>query len=147
MFTGIIEEIGTVYEFHGNSLSIKCTKCLGGLSLGESIAVNGACLTVSNIGEDHFSVQTMPETMRKTNFPSLQIGSQVNLERALTYNGRIGGHITQGHVDTIGTVESIYPDGQATILLVNAPYEVMRYLVYKGYIAINGISKIIMVIA
>ncbi len=140
MFTGIIEEIGIVNEFDGSSLSIKCTECLLELSLGDSIAVNGACLTVSSIGKDYFSVQTMPETIRRTNFSSLQTGSTVNLERALTYNGRIGGHITQGHVDMIGIVESIYPDDQATIVHVNAPHEVMRYLVYKGYIAVNGIS-------
>lgn len=140
MFTGIVEEVGTVESLQLGKLVISAKKVLEGLVPGDSIAINGACLTATAFNNDTFSVDVMPETLRRTNIGALLPGEKVNLERALAANGRFGGHFVQGHIDGTGTVESIVPEGDALIMKVSAPSDVMRYLVEKGYIAVDGVS-------
>ena len=140
MFTGIVQEIGRARENDGSSLIIEAEASLEGLSLGDSIAVNGTCLTVKSMDGESFSVDTMPETLRRTNLGLLAPGSPVNLEKALTLNAPLGGHITQGHVDATGTVVSVDPEGDALMIRFEAPSQVMKYVVEKGFIAVDGIS-------
>ena len=140
MFTGIIQEMGKAREAATSSLSVEATTSLEGLHEGDSIAVNGTCLTVKAIGEGYFSVDTMPETLRRTNLGLLKPGSPVNLERALTLSSPLGGHLTQGHVDATGTLVSVQPEGDALLMKFHAPPQVMRYVVEKGFIAVDGIS-------
>jgi len=140
MFTGIIEEIGSVKETGQTSLAINAAKILSDVALGDSIAVNGACLTVIDIGRSGFSVEIMPETKRLTNIGNLRAGEKVNLERALPAQGRIGGHYVQGHVDATGKVAALVPEVGAVIVRVNCPGDVLRYLVRKCFVAINGVS-------
>jgi len=140
MFTGIIEEIGSIQKLSAKSLSVQARDVLAGTSLGDSISVNGACLTVIDIAKSAFSVEIMPETRRLTNIGELHAGDQVNLERALSAQGRFGGHFVQGHVDAVGKVVSLIPEGEAVILSVSAPVEILRYLVKKCFVAVNGVS-------
>lgn len=140
MFTGIIEEVGTVKENGRSSLAINAAKVTGGTVPGDSISVNGACLTVIDIGRSGFAVEVMPETKRLTSIGSLRVGDKVNLERALSAQGRIGGHFVQGHVDATGRVASLVQEGVATIAGIECPDEVSRYLVKKCFIAVNGAS-------
>ncbi len=140
MFTGIIEETGSVQKLSAKSLSVQARDVLAGTSLGDSISVNGACLTVIDITKSAFTVEIMPETRKLTNIGDLHVGDQVNLERALSAQGRFGGHFVQGHVDAVGKVTSLVPEGEAIILSVNAPEEILKYLVKKCFIAVNGVS-------
>ena len=140
MFTGIVQEVGKAKENDGSSLTIEAASSLEGLNLGDSIAVNGTCLTVKAMDEGCFSVDTMPETLRRTNLGLLAPGVPVNLEKALTLNTPLGGHITQGHVDATGTVVSVDPEGDALMIRFEAPTQVMKYIVEKGFIAVDGIS-------
>jgi riboflavin synthase len=140
MFTGIVEEIGTVKEVAPGRLGIKAQVVLGGTRIGDSISVNGACLTVTSIEKDNFSVDIMPETSRRTSTGRLHYGDKVNLERAMPADGRFGGHFVQGHVDGNGKVISVKPEGEALIVLISAPADIMRYIVKKGFIAVDGIS-------
>ena len=140
MFTGIIEEIGSVKETGQTSLAISATKIVGDVALGDSISVNGACLTVIDIGRSSFSVEIMPETRRLTNIGNLRVGEKVNLERALPAQGRIGGHFVQGHVDDTGKVVSLVHEAGAIIASIACSEEVSRYLVKKCFVAINGVS-------
>ncbi|MBI4282774.1 MAG: riboflavin synthase [Chloroflexi bacterium] len=140
MFTGIIQEMGRVREVSGSSFSVEAGTSLEGIREGDSIAVNGTCLTVTTIGGGCFFVDVMPETLRRTNLGLLRPGDPVNLERALTLNSPLGGHLTQGHVDATGTVVSIQPEGDALLMKFHAPPQVMRYVVEKGFIAVDGIS-------
>jgi len=140
MFTGIIEEIGSVHKLSAKSLSVQARDVLSGTSLGDSISVNGACLTVIDIAKSAFTVEIMPETRKLTNIGDLHVGDQVNLERALSAQGRFGGHFVQGHVDAVGKVTSLFPEGEAVILSVSAPEEILKYLVKKCFIAVNGVS-------
>jgi len=140
MFTGIIEEIGTIKGATKSSLLIEGHKVLADLELGASIAVNGACLTVIKIEQKSFAVEIMPETRRLTNLGNIRIGDKVNLERALSAQGRLGGHFVQGHVDGIGKLISSLPQEEAVIANISAPFEVIRYLVKKCFIAVNGVS-------
>ncbi len=147
MFTGIVEEVGRVesMEHPGQPagvkrLSINATRTLEGLKLGDSIAVNGACLTVTNLDGGCFSVELAPETLRRTNLGSLQPGWGVNLERSLAVGDRLGGHIVQGHVDARGRVSSLVPEGDCVIMRFRAPRRLMPYIVEKGFVAIDGIS-------
>lgn len=140
MFTGIIEELGKV-ETAGTRLSIGCAHVLSDLTLGASIAVNGVCLTAVEIRADGFSADLAPETLERTNLGDLKPGEQVNLERPLTLQTRLSGHIVQGHVDGRGTVESLRALGDGNWeLVVQVPRNLDRYLVYKGSITIDGIS-------
>lgn len=140
MFTGIIEEVGTVKAVRPGQISISATKVLEGTKLGDSLAVNGTCLTVSTLDANSFSVGVMPETLRRTNLGLLRPGFRVNLERALAIGGRFGGHLVQGHVDAIGRVVSLLPEAEAVIAKYAAPLEVMRYIVERGFIAVDGVS-------
>ena len=140
MFTGIVQEVGRAKENGGSSLIIEATASLDGLKLGDSIAVNGTCLTVMAMDEGSFSVDTMPETLRRTNLGLLTPGAAVNLEQALTLSTPLGGHITQGHVDATGSLVSTDPEGDALMMRFEAPPQVMKYVVEKGFIAVDGIS-------
>jgi riboflavin synthase len=140
MFTGIIEEVGTVKAVRPGRIGISATKVLEGTKLGDSLAVNGACLTVSALDANSFSVDIMPETLRRTNLDLLRPGARVNLERALMVGGRLGGHFVQGHVDATGKVLSLLSEADAIMAKYAAPPEVMRYIVEKGFIAVDGAS-------
>ncbi len=140
MFTGIIEELGAVEAVREDGLSVRATKVLEDARLGDSICINGVCLTVTSIADGVFSVDTVPETRRRTNLGELAPGDPVNLERALRPNDRMGGHFVQGHVEGTGTVESVTQDGPALMIRFSAPAELLRYIVAKGFIAIDGTS-------
>ena len=140
MFTGIVQEVGRAKENDGSSLIIEAAASLDGLKLGDSIAVNGTCLTVTSLEEGAFSVDTMPETLRRTNLGLLTPGAPVNLEQALTLSTPLGGHITQGHVDATGSLVSTDPESDALMMRFEAPPQVMKYVVEKGFIAVDGIS-------
>lgn len=144
MFTGIIEEIGYVKRINQQSRSaqieIKADKVLGDVAVGDSIAVNGVCLTVVTFDSQHFTADVMPETVSKTNLRELKPGSPVNLERALKLGGRLGGHIVQGHVDAIGTIVEKQILEIAIIYRIATEPELLQYVVPKGSVAIDGVS-------
>ena len=140
MFTGIVEEIGTINNLVNSVLTIQAEKVLTDIKLGDSIAVNGTCLTVVNFTESKFSVDLAPETLRRTTFGDLNLGDKVNLERALSANDRFGGHMVQGHVDATGRVISIRDEGDSSIFRISNPKRLKPYLVEKGFIAIDGMS-------
>lgn len=140
IFTGIVEELGKVESISQGKLCIKAQKVLQGTQLGDSIAVNGICLTVTNITNDSFTADVMPETFRKTALGSLKYGSNVNLERALCLNSRLGGHIVSGHIDGTGTIKEFKNEGNAIIMSIKAPHALLKYVIPKGSIAIDGIS-------
>lgn len=140
MFTGIVEEVGRVQSVTRNRFGFAARKVLEGTKPGDSIAVNGACLTATEIGPGTFAVEIMPETLRRTSMGSLRPGDPVNLERALRVGDRLGGHFVQGHVDDIGRILSIAPEQEAILMRVSAPDSIMRYIVEKGFIAVEGVS-------
>jgi riboflavin synthase len=140
LFTGIVEEVGAVKSIGSGRLTVSASFVLEGTRLGDSIAVNGTCLTVSVLESVSFSVDVMPETLKRTNLGQLHPGSNVNLERALMVGGRVGGHFVQGHVDATGKVVSLVPEGGAVIARLAGPPEVLRYVVEKGFIAVDGVS-------
>ena len=125
-------------------LSITASTVLDDSRIGDSIAVNGTCLTITGISEDCLSFDVMPETLRRTNLGALEPGAPVNLERPLTLNSRLGGHIMQGHVDGSGTVVSITPDKDAWIMEIRPPAELLPYIVDKGFIGVDGASLTVM---
>lgn len=139
MFTGIIQAIGKLTNFSNDSMTFASSH-LGDAISGDSIAVNGVCLTVKTIDGDLFSVDVMPETLRRSNLGGLSEGDKVNLEEALTPNSRLGGHFLQGHIDGVGEVAKIVKEGQAILLSFTASPSIMRYIVEKGFIAIDGVS-------
>lgn len=140
MFTGIIEETGSV-EVSGAKFSVRCSSVLSDLTTGASIAVNGVCLTAVDIRADGFTADLAPETLERSNLGDLKAGDRVNLERPLTLQARLSGHIVQGHVDGTGTLESLRELGNGNWeLAVQVSRELDRFLVYKGSIAIDGIS-------
>jgi riboflavin synthase len=144
MFTGIIEEIGTVIRLQrtgeGHDLTIRAQTVLADTRLGDSIAVDGVCLTVTHLGADSFTVGLSPETRARTNLTRLQAGTAVNLERSLTPSSRLGGHFVQGHVDGIGAISRRRREVDALWLTVTTDPDLLRYVVVKGYIALDGIS-------
>lgn len=144
MFTGIIEEIGKVVSTEskpsGASIVIEAQKALEGTRVGDSIAVNGACLTVTSVSPDSFSADILDETLRKTNLAQVKIGSEVNLERSLTPSSRMGGHFVMGHVDRTAALMRRYLHGSDTVLQIELPDELVPFIVSKGSIAVNGIS-------
>jgi riboflavin synthase len=140
MFTGIIEEIGTLAAAPSGKLLINAGQVLEGLTLGGSVAVNGACQTVIAFNDRTFTVEVMPETLRLTNLGQLRIGDRVNLERPLGLGGEIGGHLVQGHVDGTGKIVSAQKEGDAVLIRIEAPPELMRFVVKKGFIAVDGAS-------
>ncbi len=140
MFTGIIEEVGTLFRLDGKEITICATKVLKDVALGDSIAVNGICLTVNHFDAAHFTADVMPETIRRTSLLELKRGSCVNLERALTLKSRLGGHIVSGHIDGVGTIAAIKAEENAILLTVRASADILRYIVEKGSVALDGIS-------
>ncbi|MCR4806241.1 MAG: riboflavin synthase [Lachnospiraceae bacterium] len=144
MFTGIIEEVGTINDIGltGKSgvISIKASRVLEGTRIGDSIAVNGVCLTVTNLTSYGFSADVMPETIKRTSFDKASRGDRVNLERAMAADGRFGGHIVSGHIDGVGTIREYRNEGNAVWVTVTAAPSILRYIVEKGSIAIDGIS-------
>ena len=144
MFTGIIEEIGTISSVAEGSLSavvtIQASKVLEGSQAGDSIAVNGVCLTVTSIHGGLFTADVMAETLRRSSLGSLSKGSHVNLERAMPMNGRFGGHIVSGHIDGTGTVVSKVKEDNAVWVKINASQDILKYIVLKGSVAIDGTS-------
>ena len=140
MFTGIVEEVGTVSVCQDYGLSVKAEKVTDDLRLGDSIAVNGTCLTVVEFDKSQFKVDLAPETLRRTSLGELAVGRRVNLERPLAVSDRLGGHIVQGHVDAAGRVMSIRPEGACFIFRIRTPKRLMPYVVEKGFIAVDGIS-------
>lgn len=144
MFTGIVEEIGTIRQInrgvHSAELIIAAQKVLTGTQIGDSIAVNGICLTVTKISPQLFSVDVMPETLSRTALAQLNAGSRVNLERAMRADGRFGGHIVSGHIDGVGEIVKIKRDDNAIWYTVRTVPEVLHYVVEKGSITLDGIS-------
>ena len=132
MFTGIIQEIGTIASLPSGGMVITAEKTLEGIELGGSIAVNGVCQTVTAFTDSTFSVDVMPETLQRTNLGTLRIGDRVNLERPLELGGEIGGHLVQGHIDDTGQVISVNKEGESIIIRFEAPEELMQYIVEKG---------------
>ena len=145
MFTGIIEEIGTVRKIvrKGQTLvlTIEAKKVLSDVHIGDSIAVNGVCLTVVDFDSSTLSMDVMPETFRQTNLSALEPGSRVNLERAMSPQGRFGGHIVQGHIDCTGVIVSRTPEENAVVFTIKPERkEIARYIIDRGSIAVDGIS-------
>ena len=144
MFTGIIEEVGSVKHLSTSGISgqiaIKASKVLQGTKIGDSIAVNGICLTVISLQPDGFTADVMAETLRRSGLGACRSGDRVNLERAMAADGRFGGHIVSGHIDGTGTVQSLVREENAVWVTIAAPPELLRYIVEKGSIAIDGIS-------
>ncbi len=144
MFTGLIEEIGTIQSIRRGQrscvLTIGCRKVLEGTHIGDSIATNGVCLTVTSLGATYYTADVMAETMHRSSLGQLASGSRVNLERAMPADGRFGGHIVSGHIDGTGTIAAIEADDNAIWYTINAGAALLRYIVEKGSITIDGIS-------
>lgn len=144
MFTGIIEEVGTIKNIkkgiHSATLDISAKTVISDLALGDSVAVNGVCLTVTAFSSSGFSADVMHETLNRSSLASLKSGSRVNLERAMAANGRFGGHIVSGHVNGVGTIIKKIRDDIAVRYTFRTDSDVMRYIVEKGSVAIDGIS-------
>lgn len=140
MFTGIVEGIGRITSATRRNIVVATSDTLQGIELGGSIAVNGVCLTITNFNGNSFTVDIMPETLVRTNLGLLKVGDRVNLERALTLGGRLGGHLVQGHVDDTGRVASVTRGGETMLIRFEASPGVMRYVVDKGFIAVDGVS-------
>lgn len=144
MFTGIIEEIGTIARIRKGTasavLEIQAKTVLEGTKIGDSIAVNGICLTVTGMHPGKFTADVMAETLRRSSLGDLQQGSQVNLERAMAADGRFGGHIVSGHIDGTGRIVAMTPEDVAVWVEIEASESLLRYIVEKGSIAIDGIS-------
>ena len=140
MFTGIIEEVGRINAISSGKMAIAASKVLLGMELGGSISVNGACLTVTEFSSSSFSVDIMLETLNRTNLGLLRAGDEVNLERPLTMEKFLGGHLVQGHIDGTGRITSVMKQGETTLVKVEASPEIMHYIVEKGFIAVDGIS-------
>ncbi len=144
MFTGIIEEIGIIKGIERTTRSCRLTiganKITDDCKIGDSIAVNGACLTVTGRSDNTFNADVMAETLRRTNLEYLKIGDKVNLERSLRPTDRFGGHIVAGHVDDVGKVVSLVPEGIATLMTVSVSASIVKYIAVKGSICVDGVS-------
>lgn len=144
MFTGIVEEKGTIKSIQKQGcfavLTIQAKEVLTDARIGDSIAVNGVCLTVTDKTNDSFMADVMAETLRRSSLGLLKAGSKVNLERAMAANGRFGGHIVSGHIDGTGTIVQMKPEGNATWVQIRTPDSILKYIVQKGSVAIDGIS-------
>jgi riboflavin synthase len=144
MFTGIVEETGTISEFSQEAaawrLRISARVVMGQIAVGDSIAVNGCCLTVAGYDANEVWFDVLEETRRLTNFSALRPGAAVNLERSLRFDGKVGGHFVSGHIDGLGVIEVFEPRGKDYFLTVRGPADAGRYCIHKGSIAIDGIS-------
>lgn len=144
MFTGIIEEIGEVKYIkkgiNSSRLLIKAKKVLENTKIGDSVSTNGVCLTVTNISNDNFEADVMSETLRRSNLGGLKIGSKVNLERALTLEKRLGGHIVSGHIDGTSKIISFLREDNAIWITLKADKNILKYIIFKGSVTIDGVS-------
>ncbi len=144
MFTGIIEEVGIIQSVkkgtHSSVLTVQAREVLDGAKTGDSIAVNGVCLTVTALGSGCFSADVMHETLNRSSLGQLAPGASVNLERAMAADGRFGGHIVSGHIDGTGTITRVRRDDNAVWYTVSAPDKLMRLIIEKGSVAVDGIS-------
>src|SRR5215510_9348797 len=144
MFSGIIETTGKISKIEqttdGAKLTLTSNIPSTEASLGESICINGACMTVTAIGEAELSFDISAESLRRTNLGDLQVGQLVNLERSLRMNDRLSGHVVSGHVDGVGHIQSVQPEGDSFLYTFEIPLELSRYLVEKGSVAVDGIS-------
>jgi riboflavin synthase len=144
LFTGLIEEMGVFQRVNssadGAGLVVSAKKVLSDLKTGDSIAVNGPCLTVTAVAKDSFTVWVMPETLKKTNLGAITSGQMVNLERAMSLGDRLGGHLVSGHIDDVVSLLESRPQGGATLLSFGAPENLLRYIVPKGSVALDGVS-------
>lgn len=140
MFTGIVEEVGTLKQLEPTGLVIQARSVLQDAAIKDSIAVDGICLTITEQGKDWFRVDTMPETQRRTRLASLQPGDKVNLERSLAANGRMGGHMVQGHVEASAAVLHLQEDGIGLNVEIELPQALRPFVIAKGFIAVNGVS-------
>lgn len=140
MFTGIVEEVGKIHSIKGEEISIKCKKILEGSKIGDSISVSGVCLTITVINEDSLNFQISEETRAKTTFGIEENQSLVNLERAATFESRIGGHNVEGHVENTGICKSIKKIKDSTIVTFEADSEIINNIIVKGYVSIDGTS-------
>lgn len=144
MFTGLIEEIGIIRRISNNGYSaqliIQSSKITEDIHLGDSISTNGVCLTVIAFDKDYFEVDVMPETMRRSNLGELKPGSPVNLERAMKLGKRFGGHIVSGHIDGTGVIKNLRQEDNSTLVTIGSPPKIMKYIIMKGSIAIDGVS-------
>ncbi|MBU1614268.1 riboflavin synthase [bacterium] len=140
MFTGIICEIGTIKEKDSASLRVEAREVILGAKVGDSIAVNGVCLTVANLNESSFKAEVMPETLRLTNLGGLKIGDKTNLETALSFSDRLSGHLVAGHIDGKGRIIKKRREGNAVLFSFSLPEELTKYIIKKGSVAVDGIS-------
>ncbi|MDP4178766.1 MAG: riboflavin synthase [Bacillota bacterium] len=144
MFTGLIEEVGKVQSISKTDKSaqiqIKADKVLEDVKIGDSISTNGICLTVTEFSRNYFTVDVMAETIRRSNLKNLSINDEVNLERALKIGDRLGGHMVSGHIDGVGVIQNYENEDNAVWITVSADSEILRYIVKKGSIAIDGVS-------
>ena len=140
MFTGIIEELGTLKSLNGGRIEITCAKILEDIKIGDSISTNGICLTVTDFAENYFAADVMPETLRRTSLEELNIGGAVNLERAMKVGDRFGGHIVSGHIDGTGKISNIRTDGNAIFINIAAENFLLKQIASKGSVALDGIS-------
>ncbi|MRH43693.1 riboflavin synthase [Aquibacillus halophilus] len=144
MFTGIVEEKGQVKSINKNksslTLIIEATTVTSDVSIGDSIAVNGVCLTVTSFGNNWFSVDVIPETFRGSSLATIKIGSQINLERAMSASGRFGGHFVSGHVDTVGEIKRTWTEDNALYIYIKLSDEGLHYVTLKGSICVDGTS-------
>ncbi|MCY3959847.1 MAG: riboflavin synthase [Chloroflexi bacterium] len=144
MFTGIVEDLGRVVHLEDaeglRRFTLRSDICSDGVRVGDSIAVNGACLTAVSVAANEISVEAIPETLRLTNLGQLAVDSLVNLERPLAYGDRIGGHYVQGHVDATAELIERQPDGESEVVRFTVPSRLMQYIVSKGFVALDGVS-------
>ena len=140
MFTGIVEEVGTLKNLNGGRIEISCTKVLEDIKIGDSISTNGICLTVTDFAENYFAADVMPETLRRTSLEEINIGGAVNLERAMKVGERFGGHIVSGHIDGTGKISNIRTDGNAIFINISAENFLLKQIAAKGSVALDGIS-------
>jgi len=140
VFTGLVQDVGTVRSFAGGRLTVEAPRTAGGVALGDSVSVDGVCLTVVARDDSSLSFDAVPETLSRTALGTLEAGALVNLEGALRAGDALGGHYVQGHVDGVGTVRSVSTEGEGKRIAFDAPAELLRYVVEKGSIAVQGTS-------
>lgn len=144
MFTGIVEEIGQVISISNENkskvLKISCKKVIQGINIGDSICTNGVCLTATNLGNDYFEADVMMETLKVSNLCEVKEGELVNLERALGVNDRFNGHIVSGHIDGVGNIISFNNVGNSTVVRIGCSKDLLKYMIYKGSITLDGVS-------
>jgi riboflavin synthase len=140
MFTGIVREVGTVVAFDGSRLVLAAPETAAEAAVGDSVAVAGTCLTVVEAGDGRLAFDVVPETLARTALAGIEPGSEVNLELSLRVGDRLGGHVVQGHVDAVGRVRAVVPEGEGRRMWVDAPAAVLGYCIEKGSVAVDGVS-------